>query len=690
VFIEQQELITTKIIIGGAENISEFVSCDMNASIPETGGTPNCNEILSFAHMFAEATNSAGDMMAGWEIATGFGIGTNVGMFSTTGAHYGVTTDAFWTAGDLRLPVDRTLPAFFQPFTETIPMGKPVLQLVSLPVSDIFYSMLSHHVWVSVASQITFQGNNITREVMQHDKDGGGMAARVIDDLTRMQIGSMRVSNLMLALCGQMLWLYGFKPRKQVMQSVFHLDGMIGNEQAILAATESMAMPMMWTGWEILEVAINMPESHVPPLPGKTIKQQLEGGLSWGSKATDRNQVRLSRTMPVIRDYPWLLDGGIDYSMRFYAMDLSGSRTYWHKPNVSSRPKNTPDLPMLYAHSCGWRTIPFCFPRIGQCPSFDSIANEQLSWMFTWDKSDDYEWARMITHQQSNVTSTLSFRFPGGSNAYDENAITRVFPELMADLNDAWVPSIEMSAVYNVSFGINGDQQLGSSAPGNDPRFDSAFRWINVGGRRQNSKRVDNVPRHLKDQRAIGNELLAKNMYSTLPVDPDVKEQVVEESQRRGTTTTSSRLANLPATSAGFDKLKQRAKLAQQSEDDALQQAIELAKRESENSPQLEINQALPDNTPKDKRLNWAEAAKVKSEEESLRTNDGMHQAKLASAGRAREIGRIIKKGTVEEQAESESLPTHYKTDNDETLSLQRKLEQRKKTQGHLNARGGL
>jgi len=680
--VNGQMLSTCNLNIGGASRVIELVGGTLNVAHPSIINSAHPYQIMAFAQQFAMSTNSSGDLMAGYEIAASFGFQSGVGRFGNYPA-YGVGTDAFWSNGQLRLPIDMTMPAFFQPFTDKPLLGKAALQLVSLQVDDVFKMALSLHLWYSVATQITFHGNNLTKETLVvGGRDDGGMASKIIDDMIGLTHGRFTANQLMLAFSGTSLWMYGFRPRTSTLRCVRHERELIADGTVLSALFNEMTLPMLWTGAEVLEVCVHMPDSHVWPLPDHVIKQQAEGGLSWGTKVEDRNHVRLSRTLPVIRDYPWLQDGGIDYSMRYYLMDLKGKRTFWHKPSVATRPKDTPDLPVLMANEMGWGTLKFRLPYIGQCPSFDNLENEQLSWMFEWDEPDNYEWARMITHQQPNTTTTFKFRFPSGSNCYDENSIIRLFPELMADIMQAYAPEIDMTVVYNASFGVSGDKQLGPSAPGNDPRFDAAFRWIKVGrsgNSRAESGDQQGIPRHMRDQKSISKRGWKENRYASLPIDKDVREEVADAAQSAGSSTESSKLHSAGVGVKMHPQQKARLEKETVSDDQLLDRAIDQANAErAERGPVPNIGNG-EDNTNRDK-VSYAKKAADNIADHPNFSVEGRHDEKLKSAVRQGDIARIAKQG--EQGIERElDLPIKYKTDNDDTLALQEELLRRK--QGH-------
>jgi hypothetical protein len=302
--------------------------------------------------------------------------------------------------------------------------------------------------------------------------------------------------------------------------------------------------------------------------------------------------------------------------------------------------------------------------------------------MFEWNDDSLYEWARMITHQQVDSSTTFAFRFPSGSNCYDENSISRLFPELMSDLMDAYLPSIDMSVVYNASFGVTSDGQLGSSAPGNDPRFDAAFRWIKV-GKQGGGAAQGGIPRHKKNQSTLRKEKWLSNRYESLPIDEDSKGEVIRSGKASGTTLESADLHSANMKPKWKGDQKQRAAEVKASDDEILDQAMQQAALERERYG-LGSNEGPPQDSLGDKKMQYAQVAKDNVERNPTFSVEGQHQEKMKHAARASEIAQISKQVSKGVDRELD-LPQKYKTDNDETKALQDELLRRKGNNRALN-----
>jgi hypothetical protein len=322
---------------------------------------------------------------------------------------------------------------------------------------------------------------------------------------------------------------------------------------------------------------------------------------------------------------------------------------------------------------------------IGQCPSFDSLENDQLSWMFIWDDKNQYEWARMITHQQKDVTTTLKFRFPCGSNAFDETSITRLFPELMADILEAYSPEIDMSVVYNSSFGIESDGQLGGSAPGNDPRMDAAFRWITVGrgDKLAQAQGPRGTPRHMKNQRGLSAKAASENRFASLPCDPDVKERLGEAAIQAGSLTESAKLHSAVPALKRDPRQAEEIKKREMTEDEMMNQAI---KENEAIRARSELTVAPPERPGDEHKRQVSYATAALEGDRVDKVNTSSKQAlELQRAKKLQQIAQMGREGDTIKQAVEDGLPTKYKTDNDTTSDLQEEMRLKKMGSRHLN-----
>ncbi|UUV42299.1 MAG: putative capsid protein [Utsjoki toti-like virus] len=420
--------IASLIKIPGAEEFVVLKGSTNTAEITNDAYTPKSREeILGFMNYHMNKTGSYYDCMVAFELASAMAMGGQQSIL------YGYTrhdswVDAMWSGGDIRLPTDNTLKAFFQPFVSNLIPGSMAVDLVKTDSKLIFPMMRHLHLMISMARQETLMMTSITREcyISPNDK-----AKQHLHEMTDKKGNREMYSRVDALTATNSSWMWGFGLRDQTLRA-FSFPQDWAKAGTWIHDVKEHCIPAMWSGLEGVQFALSINERYMPAITGMGVRWPKDKAHPLYHGQDRPKEVRLARTAPPLAEFYWSNDSGPARNANVYwacvsAYDMGMSRSMWQKPYQA----NFPDKPETFidVDSCvGVGMTHLLAP--GQFPTYDPTTGEQYAWGVKLPETIPETEARRLVLGASDCGMHVAFQNPFGAIVEDMSRITYYIPAI--------------------------------------------------------------------------------------------------------------------------------------------------------------------------------------------------------------------------------------------------------------------